>query len=111
MLGSKGVMQVGWCTLDCKFSGEEGVGDTPTSYAYDGNRLRKWNVSMSKYGEPWLTGDVISCAIDCDQVRADALLLLFWLLFSLSRTTERHGFLLYSGNDGLNHDGDGENLW
>ena len=70
MLGSKGVMQVGWCTLDCKFSGEEGVGDTPTSYAYDGNRLRKWNVSMSKYGEPWLTGDVISCAIDCDEVRA-----------------------------------------
>ncbi|XP_041349539.1 E3 ubiquitin-protein ligase RNF123-like [Gigantopelta aegis] len=66
MLGSKGVMQLGWCTLHCKFSQEEGVGDTPDSYAYDGSRLRKWNVKTQKYGEPWLTGDVISCAIDCD---------------------------------------------
>ncbi|KAJ8302029.1 hypothetical protein KUTeg_021016, partial [Tegillarca granosa] len=58
MLGSKGVMQLGWCTINCKFSVEEGVGDTPDSYAYDGSRLRKWN--------SWLTGDVISCALDCD---------------------------------------------
>ncbi|KAK6174817.1 hypothetical protein SNE40_013392 [Patella caerulea] len=65
-LGSKGVMQLGWCTLNCKFSLEEGVGDTADSYAYDGSRLRKWNVKTSRYGEQWLTGDVISCAIDCD---------------------------------------------
>ncbi|XP_064632637.1 E3 ubiquitin-protein ligase RNF123-like isoform X2 [Lineus longissimus] len=67
MLGSKGVMQLGWSTLDCKFSQEEGVGDTSDSYAYDGNRLRKWNVKTQKYGEAWLTGDVISCGIDCDK--------------------------------------------
>ncbi|XP_046554728.1 E3 ubiquitin-protein ligase RNF123-like isoform X1 [Haliotis rubra] len=67
MLGSKGVMQLGWCTMQCKFSQEEGVGDTQDSYAYDGSRLRKWNVKTQKYGEPWLTGDVISCAIDCDE--------------------------------------------
>ncbi|KAJ8302173.1 hypothetical protein KUTeg_021160 [Tegillarca granosa] len=66
MLGSKGVMQLGWCTINCKFSVEEGVGDTPDSYAYDGSRLRKWNVKTQKYGESWLTGDVISCALDCD---------------------------------------------
>ncbi|XP_064604806.1 LOW QUALITY PROTEIN: E3 ubiquitin-protein ligase RNF123-like [Liolophura sinensis] len=66
MLGSKGVMQLGWCTLQCKFSQEEGVGDTVDSYAYDGSRLRKWNVRTRKYGESWLCGDVISCAIDCD---------------------------------------------
>ncbi|KAG8179811.1 hypothetical protein JTE90_025978 [Oedothorax gibbosus] len=67
MLGSKGVMQIGWATLNCKFSQEKGVGDTPHSYAYDGHRVRKWNVSTYKYGESWLTGDVIGCAIDLDK--------------------------------------------
>lgn len=67
MLGSKGVMQLGWCTLSCRFSQEEGVGDTADSYAYDGSRLRKWNVRTYKYGEAWLTGDVITCAIDLDE--------------------------------------------
>ncbi|XP_023242078.1 E3 ubiquitin-protein ligase RNF123-like [Centruroides sculpturatus] len=66
MLGSKGVMQVGWATIHCKFSQEKGVGDTSDSYAYDGNRIRKWNVSAQKYGEAWLTGDVIGCTIDLD---------------------------------------------
>uniref|UniRef100_A0A8C7FJF4 RING-type E3 ubiquitin transferase n=1 Tax=Oncorhynchus kisutch TaxID=8019 RepID=A0A8C7FJF4_ONCKI len=32
-----------WCT--------EGVGDTPDSYAYDGNRVRKWNVTTTNYGK------------------------------------------------------------
>lgn len=67
LLGSKGVMQVGWATINCKFSQEKGVGDTPHSYAYDGNRVRKWNVSTYKYGESWLIGDVIGCAIDLDR--------------------------------------------
>ena len=30
---------------------KEGVGDTENSYAYDGNRLRKWNVKTVKYGK------------------------------------------------------------
>ena len=30
---------------------QEGVGDTPDSYAYDGHRVRKWNVATGKYGE------------------------------------------------------------
>ncbi|KFM72197.1 E3 ubiquitin-protein ligase RNF123, partial [Stegodyphus mimosarum] len=67
MLGSKGVMQIGWATINCKFSQEKGVGDTFHSYAYDGHRVRKWNVSTYKYGESWLTGDVIGCAIDLDK--------------------------------------------
>ncbi|GFO15438.1 E3 ubiquitin-protein ligase rnf123-like [Plakobranchus ocellatus] len=67
MLVSKGVMQLGWCTSNCRFTQEEGVGDTRDSYAYDGNRLRKWNIKTKKYGEPWMSGDVISCAIDCDE--------------------------------------------
>lgn len=67
MLGSKGVMQVGWATINCKFSQEKGVGDTQDSYAYDGNRVRKWNVATYKYGEAWLTGDVIGCTIDLNK--------------------------------------------
>ncbi|XP_013421955.1 E3 ubiquitin-protein ligase RNF123 [Lingula anatina] len=67
MLGSKGVMQLGWSTINCTFSQEEGVGDTANSYAYDGNRLRKWNVKTQRYGQGWLTGDIISCGIDCDE--------------------------------------------
>uniref|UniRef100_A0ABD2WQJ0 RING-type E3 ubiquitin transferase n=1 Tax=Trichogramma kaykai TaxID=54128 RepID=A0ABD2WQJ0_9HYME len=65
-LGSNGVMQIGWGTADCKFSQESGVGDMVNSYAYDGNRIRKWNVSTHKYGEAWLSGDIIGCAIDFD---------------------------------------------
>ena len=30
---------------------QEGVGDTADSYAYDGHRVRKWNLSASAYGE------------------------------------------------------------
>ena len=67
MLGSKGLMQIGWSTTKCVFSPQEGVGDTPNSYAYDGNRTRKWNMNTQKYGESWSSGDVISCTIDCDE--------------------------------------------
>ena len=42
------------------------VGDTVNSYAYDGSRVRKWNVSTCKYGEEWLSGDIIGCTIDLD---------------------------------------------
>lgn len=66
-LGSKGVMQVGWATAKCEFNEEEGVGDTKDSYSFDGNRIRKWNVSNMKYGVAWLAGDVIGCCLDLDK--------------------------------------------
>ncbi|XP_076313486.1 E3 ubiquitin-protein ligase RNF123-like isoform X1 [Tachypleus tridentatus] len=66
MLGSVGVMQIGWATSGCKFSKEKGVGDTPDSFAFDGSRIQKWNVTSHKYGEPWSLGDIIGCVIDLD---------------------------------------------
>ena len=45
---------------------EEGVGDFPNSYAYDGKRVRKWNVSCHPYGQPWMAGDVIGCCLNVD---------------------------------------------
>ncbi|CAF3189217.1 unnamed protein product [Rotaria socialis] len=67
LLETRGVMQFGWCTVKCHFSQEIGVGDTWTSFSYDGGRVRKWNVQNSKYGDSWLAGDIISCLIDCDE--------------------------------------------
>jgi hypothetical protein len=32
------------------------VGDAQDSYAYDGKRLRKWNVKSAPYGQAWTTG-------------------------------------------------------
>ncbi|XP_014215618.1 E3 ubiquitin-protein ligase RNF123 [Copidosoma floridanum] len=65
-LGSRGVMQLGWGVGQCKYNQESGVGDVVNSYAYDGNRIRKWNVSTHKYGEAWLSGDIIGTTIDMD---------------------------------------------
>uniref|UniRef100_M4ADU9 RING-type E3 ubiquitin transferase n=1 Tax=Xiphophorus maculatus TaxID=8083 RepID=M4ADU9_XIPMA len=47
--------------------GLRGVGDTPDSYAYDGNRVRKWNVTTTNYGKSWAAGDIVSCLIDLDE--------------------------------------------
>ncbi|CAB4039894.1 E3 ubiquitin- ligase RNF123-like, partial [Paramuricea clavata] len=67
LLGTRGIMQLGWATVSCQFTNEEGVGDTADSYAYDGHRVRKWNLSASAYGEEWMAGDVIGCTFDIDK--------------------------------------------
>ncbi|XP_063833889.1 E3 ubiquitin-protein ligase RNF123-like [Ostrinia nubilalis] len=66
-LGTKGIMQIGWCTASCIFSMDTGVGDTAHSYAYDGGRVRRWNVATCPYGQAWLPGDVIGSCIDLDK--------------------------------------------
>jgi hypothetical protein len=55
-----------WATLACPFTDVEGVGDAPDSYAYDGKRVKKWNVSCDPYGQPWVPGDVIGCCLDME---------------------------------------------
>jgi hypothetical protein len=34
------LLQIGWATIHCPFTVEEGVGDAPDSYAIDGKRVR-----------------------------------------------------------------------
>ncbi|KXZ52881.1 hypothetical protein GPECTOR_8g261 [Gonium pectorale] len=65
-------MQLGWATLQStsEFSSEEGVGDAPDSYAYDGKRIKKWHVKCTQYGEAWAAGDVIGCLLDLDKGEA-----------------------------------------
>lgn len=64
VLCTSGIQQIGWATLSCRFNNEEGVGDAKDSYAFDGNRVRKWSVKDSAYGESWAPGDVIGCCAD-----------------------------------------------
>ncbi|GMH38363.1 hypothetical protein BSKO_06247 [Bryopsis sp. KO-2023] len=65
-LGTAGIQQIGWATLGCQFTNEEGVGDASHSYAFDGKRVRKWCVEPEGYGQPWAPGDVIGCCMDLD---------------------------------------------
>ena len=65
-LGSSGILQIGWTPPNARFTTEEGIGDSSFSYAYDGKRQRKWNVTSTKYGDRWAAGDVISVGIDMD---------------------------------------------
>jgi len=51
-LGTAGIMQLGWATAACQFSNEEGVGDSVDSYAYDGKRVQRWNISCKHFLMP-----------------------------------------------------------
>ena len=43
-LGTAGIQQLGWAMMTCEFTNAHGVGDAPSSYAYDGKRKKLWNV-------------------------------------------------------------------
>jgi len=68
-----GVMQIGWMTPNTIFTSEDGIGDSRDSFAFDGKRVRKWNVSSVHYGERWTAGDVITCGIDLEEKKVE-----FW---------------------------------
>jgi len=62
-------MQIGWgdaCFTGDAFEGT-GVGDDAHSWAYDGYRKLKWHQQSAGWGKQWKSGDVIGCALDCDQ--------------------------------------------
>lgn len=49
--------QIGWATIHCPFTAEEGVGDAPDSYAVDGKRLRLAGAQQVFAGTPaWGVG-------------------------------------------------------
>jgi hypothetical protein len=65
-LRTGGIMQLGWAPLRARFTGEEGVGDFPDSFSYDGRRQRRWNAAAAPYGDRWAAGDIITCGIDME---------------------------------------------
>lgn len=66
LLLSNNLMQIGWCQLNTPFKHRDGVGDDPTSYAYDGHRVVKWHAGKEKYGISWDIGDVIGVCINLE---------------------------------------------
>lgn len=66
IMHTDGILQIGWATFACTFTNEEGVGDAPDSFSYDGKRQRRWNLSHKHYGEKWSKGDVIGACIDLE---------------------------------------------
>ena len=66
-LRTSGLMQIGWCTIITPFNSQRGVGDDPTSFAYDGYRVKKWNRENQSFGEAWSVGDIVGTLIDFDK--------------------------------------------
>lgn len=66
ILATSGIQQIGWATIDTPFTAEEGVGDAPNSYAWDGKRVQRWNVSHHSYGSAWSAGDIIGVCVDME---------------------------------------------
>jgi hypothetical protein len=65
---SDGLMQIGWANASfrCDPVCGQGVGDHIHSWAYDGLRSKKWNVSCEPYGRRWKLGDIVGVMIDMD---------------------------------------------
>ncbi|GAB9466577.1 hypothetical protein Gpo141_00003948 [Globisporangium polare] len=65
-----GLMQIGY--IDADFASDpvqgQGVGDHASSWAFDGYRCKKWNVSSSDYGEVWRAEDVVGVLLDTDRM-------------------------------------------
>jgi hypothetical protein len=68
ILLSDGLMQIGWASplFRCDPSCGQGTGDHVSSWAFDGLRSKKWNVSCEPYGKRWRQGDVIGVLADMD---------------------------------------------
>ncbi|KAK1939191.1 E3 ubiquitin-protein ligase [Phytophthora citrophthora] len=65
-----GLMQIGYIEGD--FIADplqgQGVGDHANSWAFDGFRCKKWNVSSYDYGEQWKIGDVVGVLLDTERM-------------------------------------------
>lgn len=67
-LKTDGLQQIGWCTLVTPFNDEDGVGDDPSSFAFDGYRVKTWNGdSQATYGKRWKEGDNVGCLLDLEE--------------------------------------------
>lgn len=66
-LKSKGVMQIGFCSAQCRFTQDTGVGDTKSSYGLDGSKKRLWHVYTKNYGPYWRSGDIFGVCLDMDK--------------------------------------------
>lgn len=67
-----GCLQIGWA--DSSFAGHcqadrgDGVGDGPSSWAFDGWRRYRWHSTATEWGCRWQEGDVVGCLVDMDSM-------------------------------------------
>ena len=67
-----GCIQIGWA--DSSFAGHcqadrgDGVGDGPSSWAFDGWRRYRWHSTPTEWGCRWAEGDVVGCLVDMDSM-------------------------------------------
>lgn len=60
-----GLAQLGWATRQSSFNKSTGVGDTGSSFGFDGFRCRAWHdLKSSPYGQRWKAGDIVGCELD-----------------------------------------------
>lgn len=93
-----GCLQIGWA--DGSFAGhcqaDRGVGDGPSSWAYDGWRRYRWHATATEWGSRWQVGDIIGCAVDLDEKI---------ISFTLNGKGEEIGMGLAFSGDGFRHCG------
>ena len=89
-----GCLQIGWA--DSSFAGHcqadrgDGVGDGPSSWAFDGWRRYRWHSTPTEWGCRWAEGDVVGCLVDMDSMAVS---------FTLNGKGEEIGMgLAYSGD-------------
>lgn len=67
--GASRCIQVGW--IDDLYSGNSsggaGVGDCAHSWAYDGDRVKKWHNGSTTWGASWSSNSVVGCLVDLDE--------------------------------------------
>lgn len=56
----------GFCSAQCRFTQDTGVGDTKQSYGLDGSKKRLWHIYTKNYGSYWRTGDIFGVCLDMD---------------------------------------------
>jgi len=65
-----GCLQIGWADSSfvghCQADRGDGVGDGPSSWAFDGWRRYRWHSSATEWGCKWAEGDVVGCLVDMD---------------------------------------------
>ncbi|KAK1745265.1 HECT domain-containing protein [Skeletonema marinoi] len=88
-----GCLQIGWADSSfvghCQADRGDGVGDGPSSWAFDGWRRYRWHSTPTEWGCRWAEGDVVGCLVDMDSMT---------ISFTLNGKGEEIGMgLAYSG--------------
>ena len=100
MLGSKGVMQVGWCTIKCKFSQEVMICFFKNSFDFAVDQIKKFSLCMTKPSVRSMQPAKTQISLHIRAVRSESLLIpcVFYRLQAIQRGINEnpcHSGLMY----------------